>query len=101
MMCMRDRYGERVGSVRASDLHSGQQARNHRMDLRLVGSAGSDDRFLDQCGRIFTDVDARPRRAHEDNPARLAKFEGGLRILVDEHLFDGRGIRRAFANQRF
>ena len=39
---------QRIGSIRPCDLHAGQQALHHRIDLRFFRSTGANDRFLDQ-----------------------------------------------------
>ncbi|KAI1692040.1 hypothetical protein DdX_21480 [Ditylenchus destructor] len=49
---MADRYSERVGGIGACDLHPREQARHHRMDLCLLGSAGADHRLLDETRSI-------------------------------------------------
>ena len=61
MMRVGDRDRERVGGVGAGDLHSGKQARDHRVDLRLLGIADADDGFLHQPRRIF--ANSSPARA--------------------------------------
>ena len=52
---MRDRHRQRVGGVGARDLHAGEEALDHCVDLRFLGIAGADDRFLDQSRGIFAD----------------------------------------------
>jgi hypothetical protein len=61
------------------------------MDLRFLSAAGAHNRLLDQSWRIFTDVDPRPRRAHEDHAARLTQLQRRFRVLVYEDLLDGGG----------
>ena len=100
MMRVGDRDGERVGGVGAGDLHSGEQARDHRVDLRFLGIADADHGFLDQPRGIFADVDAGAGGDHEHDAARLAELERRLRVLVDEHFLDGRGIGPVLGEQR-
>jgi len=83
-----DRDGERVGGVGAGDLGPGQQARHHRMDLRLARAASPDHRLLDQRRGILPDRNPGSCRAHQNDAARLAELEGRLRVLVDEYLLD-------------
>ena len=94
MMRVGDRHRERVGGIGSGDLHAGQKAGDHRVDLRLLGGTIAHHRFLDQPSRIFADVDASPGRAHQHDSARLAELQRRLRILVHEHFFHG-GTRRA------
>ena len=92
MMGVGDRHGERVGGVGARDLHSGEEPLDHGVDLGLFSPAGADHRFLDQPRRIFADRDSEARGGEQDDAPSLAELQGGLRIVVDEHLLD----RRAF-----
>ena len=62
MVGVGDRHGERVGGVGAGDLHAGEEALDHRVDLRFLGIAGADDGFLDQPRGIFADRDSRRAR---------------------------------------
>ena len=92
MMRVGDRYGERIRGVGAGDLRSGKKARDHGVDLRLLGAAGADDGFLNERRGIFADRDSRSRRAHQSNAARLTELERRLRVLVDEHFLDRGGV---------
>ena len=83
-----DGDGEGVGGVGAGDLHAGQKALDHGMDLRLLGAAGPDHRLLDQPRRIFAHGDSEAGGGEEDDSARLAELQGRLGIVVDEHLLD-------------
>ena len=100
MMRVRDRDGECVRCVGTGNLGSGKQARHHRMDLRFLGASGADDRFLHQPRRIFSDIETRSRRDHDDDSTRLPELEGRLRIGVDEHLLASRAIWPLFGDQR-
>ena len=92
---------ERVGGIGASDLRAWKQAGDHRVDLRLLGGAGADNRFLDEAWRILADGDSGAGRAHQHDSPSLAELERRLRVLVDEH-FLGRGrLGRMLAQQRF
>jgi hypothetical protein len=101
MMRMGDRYCERIGRVGARDLRSGQQPSDHRMDLRLLGIAVADHRFLDQPRGIFADVDPGARGDHDDHAPRLAELQGRLRIGVDEDLLDRGAARTMLGEKRF
>ena len=79
----------------------GEQALDHRVDLRLFGIAGADDRFLDQPRGIFADLDPRARRDHQHHAARLAELERRLRVLVDEHFLGRGGVGLMLGEQRF
>jgi hypothetical protein len=96
-----DRHGERVGGVGAGDARAREQARDHRVDLRLLGIAVADHRFLDQPCGIFSDVDSGARRGHDHDAPRLAEFQRRLRVLVDEHLFDCGQRGRVVGNEGF
>ena len=52
-MGVADGDGERVGGVGAAEIGLRQQGPHHELDLRLVGMAGADHRFLDEIGGIF------------------------------------------------
>ena len=101
MMRVGDRDGEGVGGVGAGDLHSGKQARDHRVDLRLLRAAGADDRLLDQPSGIFADLHASARRDHDDHAARLAELERRLRVGVDEDFLDGSGVGPLVRDEAF
>jgi hypothetical protein len=100
MMRVSDGDRERVRCIRAGDLHAGEQARDHGVDLRLFRAARADDGLLDQSRGIFADLDPRSRRAHQGDSSRLAELQRRLRVLVDEHLFDRGSIGAALADQR-
>ena len=57
MMRVGDCHRQGIRGVRPGDLHAGEQAGNHRLDLRFLGAAGSDHGLLDQSRRIFADFD--------------------------------------------
>ena len=99
-MSVGDGHRERVSRVRAGDFRSGKQARNHRVDLRLLGSACADHCLLHQRRSIFADRDSRPRRAHQHHSARLAELQRRLRVLVDEDLFDRRRLGCVLGDER-
>ena len=100
MVGVGDGDGQRVGGVGAGDGGAGQQALDHRVDLRLFGIAVADHRFLDQPRGIFADLEPAARGAQQHDPARLAELEGRLRVLVDEHFLDRGGLGRAVGDQR-
>ena len=101
MMRVGDRDGEGVGGIRPGDFGAGEQARDHRVDLRLLGVAVADHRFLDQPRGIFANLHARAGSDHQDNAASLAELERRLRVLVDEHFLDGRAFGRMIGDQGF
>jgi hypothetical protein len=98
-MRMGDGYGEGVRGIGAGNLHPGKKPRDHRMDLRLFRAARTDNRLLDQRGRIFANLDPCPGGAHQYHPARLPELQCRLRVLVDEHFLDGGGSRRVARDQ--
>ena len=100
MMRVGDRDSERVGGVGASDFHAGKQSRHHGVDLRFVRTAGADDRFFHQGRRIFPDGDSAPARAEKRDAARLAQFQGRLRVLVDEYFLDSGGVGAVLGENR-
>ncbi len=101
MMRVGDCDRERIGGVGAGDLHAGKQAHDHRVDLRLLGIAVADHRFLDQPRGIFADRDPGAGGDHDGHPARLAELERRLRVLVDEHFLDRGGVGPLLGQQRF
>ena len=101
MMSVGDRHRQRIGRVRTGNVHTGKQPLDHGMDLRLLGTAGADNRFLDQPRGIFADVDSRAGGNHQRNAARLAELEGRLRVLVDEYFLDRGGLGRMVGEECF
>jgi hypothetical protein len=101
MMRMRDCHRERIGCIGTGNLYAGEQPRDHRVDLCLLRAAGADHGLLDQCRRIFPDIDARARGAHQHDTASLAELQRRLGVLVDEYLFDGGGGWVVIGDQRF
>jgi hypothetical protein len=93
--------GERIRGVRTCDLHSREQPRDHRVDLRLFSAPRADHGLLDQPGSLFADLDPGARRAHQHHSACLAELQRRLRVLVDEHFLDRRGSRRMVGEKRF
>ena len=91
MMRMSDCNCQRIGRIRTGDLCSGEQPRDHCVNLRLLGSARTNHGFLDQPRRIFTDFHACSSGAHQDYAASLAELQRRLRVLVDENLLDRGG----------
>ena len=101
MMRVGNGNGQRVGGIGTGYFGPWKQARDHRMDLRLLRSAGADNCFLDQGWGIFAYLDPRPCRAHQDDAASLAELQCRLGVLVDEDLLDRGGNRCALADQGF
>ena len=100
MMRVGDRDGQRIGGIRAGDLHSGKQALDHGMHLGFLGIADADNRLLHEARGIFADVDPGARRDHEDDAPSLAELQRRLGVLVDEHFLDRRGLRRIIGEHR-
>ena len=81
MMRVGDRDGERVGGVGPGNLHARKKAGDHRVDLRLFGAAGSDDRLLDQGRSVFADLDARARALCDDVGLPIRLLHASMRVL--------------------
>ena len=92
-MGVADRDGERVGGVGRCRSRSPDSRirRTIICDLRLVGMAGADHRFLDQVGRIFGDRQPALGRRQQHDAAGDAELQGRGRVLVDKGLLD-RGL---------
>ena len=99
-MCVGDGNCEGVGGVRPRDFRPGQQARHHRMDLYFFRIAVADDGLFHQPGGVFGDRYAAASGCHQDDSPRLAKLEGRLWVLVDEHFLDRRRVGSDVGNQR-
>jgi hypothetical protein len=69
------------------------------MDLRLFGSACSNNGLFDQARRIFADLDPGPRRAHQYDPSSLPELERRLGVLAHEHLFCSGRLGTLLGNQ--
>src|SRR4051812_43237764 len=78
VMRVGDRNRQRIGGVRPGDYYAGKQARDHRMDLRLLGIADADHRFLDEPSCIFADFQASARADHDHDAASLPELERRL-----------------------
>jgi hypothetical protein len=46
-MCVGNRDRQGIGGIRAGNLYARQQPLDHCMNLRLLGTSGSDHRLLD------------------------------------------------------
>ena len=90
----RSRSASASAASGARRLRLRQQHADHHLDLLLVGMADADHRLLDEVGGIFGDAQARHRRHHQRDAARLAELQRRLRIAVDEGLLDRRLVRR-------
>jgi hypothetical protein len=88
MMRVRDCHRQGVGRIGTGDLYAREQSRDHRVNLRLLGSARANHGFLDQPRRIFANLDSCSRCAHQDHAASLAELERRLGVLVDENFLD-------------
>ena len=101
MMCMGNRDRQRIGGIGAGNLRSGKKALDHGMYLRFLGIPDADNRLLHEARGIFADVNPGPGRDHQHDATRLAKFQGGLRVLVDEDFLDRRSVRSIIGEHRF
>ena len=92
---MRERERERIGRVeRLGRRVEPEQRGDHPRDLRLVGAAVADERFLRDRGSELDDLAAARRSAREHDAAALADPQRGLHVARGEgHLDDDR--RRA------
>ena len=79
---------------------AGEEALDHRVDLRLFGVAGADDGLLDQPRGIFADLDAGARGDHQHDAARLGELERRLRVLVDEDFLGRGGVGAVVGEER-
>lgn len=100
MMCVGDCYCERVGGIWPCDPDARKKARDHRVDLHLLGIAVADDSFLHETRGIFANVDIRARGTHQDDTARLTKLQRRLRVLIDEDFLDRGAIGALLGNQQ-
>jgi len=92
MMRVRDRNGERVRGIRARNLRTGQQPRDHRVDLGFLGRPGADHGFLDQPRRVFADMQPSAGGGQHHHAARLPQLERRLRIGIDEYFLHRRTV---------
>ena len=79
----------RIGGILGLRIGLRQQHADHHPDLRLLGVARADDRFLHQVRRVFGHEHAGLRRHQQRNAARLPEFQGGNRIAIDERRLHG------------
>ena len=86
-MAGRDGNRQRIGSIGIHRLHR-QQARHHGRHLRLVGSAGADNRFFDPSCRQFTKRQAGRRALHHRHATRHPKFQRRGGRARDKNLFN-------------
>jgi hypothetical protein len=96
-----DCHRQGVGRIGADDLGAGKQVLDHRMDLRLLRIADTDHGLLHETRRILADLDAGPRRNHQNDSARLAELQCRLRVLVDEDFLDRCRLGPMIGNERF
>jgi uncharacterized protein len=89
-MRMAYRHGKRVGGMLAVPIRLRQQGADHHLHLPLVAMAGARYRLLDRVGRVFGNGNAGPCRHQQGNAARLAKFQRGRRVAIDEGCLDRR-----------
>jgi hypothetical protein len=98
MLRVTDRYRERVGGIGAGRRARGQKHAHHDSDLPLVGVAVPDDRLLHEVRRVFFHMEPGQRGNGKRQATRLTQFQGGLRVSIDEGLFDGRFLGRMIHN---
>ncbi len=90
---MTERYGERVGCIADRRLRECEELRDHVSDLRLLRTAGPDDRKLDGTRSVFVQDGARLDRC-EGRTAGLSELERTVGIAVDEDALDRDRIGR-------
>ena len=95
-MRMANCHGQRIGGVGSGNLHAGQQDFQHRLHLRLFGSARADDRLFHQSCGVLANEDPAPCCRQEDDAARMGKFQRRLCVGVDENFLDRRAVGRVF-----
>lgn len=99
MMGMRDRNSQRIRRIGAGNPDSGQEPRNHGMNLRLFGITDAHDSLLDKARGIFADFEAGPCDRKQTDPPRLPELQGRLRIGIDEDFFNSRSLRAVLDHQ--
>jgi len=82
---MRDGEAERIGRVLAGFARQRQQARHHRLDLRLGGQAVPDHGLLHLQRGVLGHRQTAGHQRCQRRAARLAEQQRALRIDVDEH----------------
>ena len=93
MVRVADRDGQRVGGIGARDLDAWKLKPDHMVDLAFVGVTHPDHGLLDRVWKIFANGQPCLRGHKKGDPARLPQLQSGHRILVDEGLLDGCGVR--------
>lgn len=99
MMSMGNRHRKGVGGIRACYLCAREQARNHGVDLFLGSIANANHRLLHQPRGIFANLNPASGCAQQKDASGLAKFQGRLRIIIDEHLLYCGAVRLMLDNQ--
>jgi len=85
-----DRNGERVGGVGGlRNFIEPEQARDHLLDLVLLGLAVADDGGLDGQRRVLGDFEAGGGGGEHGDAADLSELQGGLHVERVEDVFDG------------
>src|SRR3954462_7283095 len=78
-----------MGSRRSLEL---QQLSDHVAHLRLQRGAATDDRLLDDRGRIFSDGDASDFGSKQDHTACMTQHYRSADVLSVERTFNGDGF---------
>lgn len=89
-----------IGGIGSRSTRKIEQADNHRLHLLLGRLAVADHGLLDLQGRIFSHRQPGMDQGADHRPAGLPEQQGGLRIDIDEHLFDRR-LDRAIRRNHF
>ena len=89
---VRDRQAQRIGGILAGLARQREQARHHRLDLRLGGQAVADHGLLHLQRGVLGHRQAAGHQRGQCRAARLAEQQRALRVDVDEHDLHRRGI---------
>ena len=90
---MANRRSQCIRRIRRDGSVELQNAPHHELHLRLLGAAGTDHGLLDLPRRILEYLGVRIDGAADRRTARLAQFQGAVRISIDEHPLDGDFLR--------
>ena len=77
-----------------------EQARDHVLDLLLLGTAVTDHRRLDREWRVFGDFESGCRGGQHGDSTNLAEFQGRFHIEGVENVFDGHFVRLVLGDDR-
>src|SRR5205085_5782087 len=98
---MADGNGQGVSRIgRFWNLIQVEQARDHMLDLLLLGLAVTDYRGLDGKWRILSDFQTRDGCGQHSDSTYLAQLESRFYVDGVEHVFDGNVIRPVFLDEQ-